>query len=243
MKVRSAKLKVPKQKIILLKEFSKLKKLPKSVENDAKINEKKIQLKASVTLDDDGDLIEFQSFSGKFQNGSTAVAVYYKYQTNIYWNPVALCTQLNDSQAETMFGVEDMSYVEANQCGFENTDWISNDSADHVLYFDDLIEFSFTESQINALETSLGISGFKGYFDGWDNGNYNLYQSPAEILNGQKIMITDDLNSERLVDSVSFGSTTVEKESKSVEWTTLIVLIILSTIVLFNVRVNLPKRA
>ncbi len=234
LQMKKAKVKISRLQKNIFKELKVLRRQPKTLENDAKILEKKNILKAAVTLDDDGSFVEFQSFSGKFQNGSTAVAVYFRYDYMVDWEALGLFTFMTDTEAENMFGVSDLTYLDAQQCGFRYTDWISNDAAESSVFFNDT---TFSGSQISNLETSLGISGAKGYFDAYDSGSYDLFQSPSEILNGQKIIITDDSDVTRIVDTVSFdSSTSVVKESKALQWTILVLVLFLTIIVLFNIR-------
>ena len=175
--------KVSKEKSDLYKKLRALKKLPKSEETDALIVQTRRDYLGASGSTVDGSTYYYQSFECKFQSdGSKVIVVYEKEDTDDHWSPYTINTFMTDEQASAFLGyaVED---TEAYHCEFYGSGWISNDDSQ---YTDNDGDFHDDAS----LRASLGLTNAKGY---WQSGD-PVFVSPSEILRGQKIVITYDIN-------------------------------------------------
>jgi hypothetical protein len=223
---RSSQWKISSSEKKLLEEIKSLKQLPESENKAHDIEEKSQQLfilRGSSTVEDGGDTILYESFEGKFEDGSKAVAVYKKYTFNNYWEDVALVTWMTNQVAGAYFGADlpnDELYCAG--CGFEGLGnwWNENDDGDFNTFFS--IDFVAYPQLIQ----DLGLSGAKGFFQG---GNMLSYQEKAEdILRGQKMFI---LLNEQKINSVSFPQSNIStnistNKTETPSWAVAVVLCI-----------------
>ncbi len=219
----------------LLEEIKSLKQLPESENKAHDIEEKSQQLfilRGSSTVEDGGDTLLYESFEGKFEDGSKAVAVYKKYLGDYYWEDVALVTWMTELDAEEYFGADlsnDDLYCAG--CGFEGNSnwWYENDDES----FGGFPDFDGAPSQFMQ---DLGLSGAKGYFKGL---TILSYQEKAEdILRGQKMFILLDTGpNEQKINSVSFPQSNIstnETETPSWAWVAVVLCVLLFIALLFK---------
>ena len=135
---------------------------------------------------------------------------------------------MTTEEAEAYFGLDlsemSVDFLKISGCGFEdNSDgWVPNDLGNFSGSFDFVGQ--------SQLIQDLGLSGAKGYFDGY---TLNSYQEKAEdILRGQKIVIfketIDDENFE--LNSVSFPQSylsTNTNETPAWAWVAVVLCVLL----------------
>ena len=232
---RSAQRKISSSEKKLLEEIKSLKKLPESENKAHDIEEKSQQLfilrgSARVVLDG-YEVIYYESFEGKFEDGSKAVMVYKKEEGDIYWQDVALVTWMTDLQAQDFFGVNNLTDdeygsdgIHATGCGMEDySGWYENDEGNFLGHYD----FDGAPSQFMK---DLGLSGAKGYIMEED-GSINSYQEKAEdILRGQEIIIfySEDGEADRKLKSVSFPQSNIStNETPAWAWVAVVLCVLL----------------
>jgi len=233
---RSAQRKISSSEKTLLEEIKSLKKLPESENKAHDIEEKGQQLfilrGSSTIVDDNGDTVTYESFEGKFVDGSKAVVVYKKYQGNIFWEDVALVTWMTDLEAEVFFGVNitgmSTDIFAPSGCGMADWSdgWITNDNGS---FSQGTVSYDFFDEE--QLIQDLGLSGAKGFFAG---SRMNSYQEKAEdILRGQEIKIyKSSLGSSdiQIINSVSFPQSNIstnETETPSWAWVAVVLCVLL----------------
>ena len=202
-------------------EITALKKLPKSADIKAQIVAKKRQLnslpmlRGSGTIDDDGDTYTYESFEGKFNDGTKAVLVVRKYNDRIYWSSVAIFTWMTEAEAEVFFG----NYNNAQEAygnGLEYSEWYSDDTGN---------DWNF----LNSIKADLGIVGAKGYFDGYGES----YATEAiSIIHGQKFYIVVDVvdEPEVVINNVTFPESSLGfggASSSSSAWLYVVIAILI----------------
>jgi hypothetical protein len=172
----------------------------------------------------------FQAFPGSFESGSKCIAIFSKLDTNTYWNPWALLTTLTDEEAESLWGTS----KRAMHCEFYDAVWKDRDDGDYSA--------DFSEEELLA----LGITNkFKGFFADTDEGlidgaGDNIYVTPSEIVNGQRIVIYNN-STDEAIDYVNFT-----ENSKSTFWTmnfnVLTLLILLIAVSFYVVKNRMSPR-
>lgn len=188
--IRTFKKQFPTEQIKLLKELTALKKLPKSDETSVLIeqkNEELINARTRTTEGTDGSspnivTVYFKGFDGEIYNYSGSadgknlrvVAVYARYEDDIYWFPWILATNLTNAEAIELF---DVTTTYAWHCEFYGAEFQSNDDSDVFPGF-----FNYEEE----IFTNLGIANFKGYYF---FGGDEVWVTPEEILNGQEVIL------------------------------------------------------
>ena len=201
-KKMSYTIKISKTHNNLLKDLRALKNLPKNEENTNLIKAKKQELllatKEASTTGTNGELtVVFKAFNGKIRwaQGSSnvnknVVGVYTHTEGDTYWYPWIISTQLTSTQATSLFNTS-FSNLRAHHCEFYESDFISNnDSTNYPEDFDNE----------DIIFQNLGISNYKGYFDGGDE----VYVTPEEILNGQEVAVINSDNNE-IVGKISWN--------------------------------------
>jgi len=190
--MKSSHVKISKAASELDKQIRALKKVPITENVKAEILAKQSQLRSmgSAVYDDGGDIYYYQSFPGRFRNGKKAVAVYRKQEGDSYWIPAAVFTFMTRSEAAGYFP-SDPSNLEAMHCEFYKADYNINDASDNWPEFLDDAN----------LRTVLEIYDAKGWFG---NSGDEVYVTPREIINGQKIVILDSNNNDLVVDAITF---------------------------------------
>jgi hypothetical protein len=222
--MKTANTKISSQQKTVLNEIRSLRKLQKTSENKTLILAKRNELRTRGTgsVDDSGIMVYFQSFSGTFIDGKKKGVVVYSKRAddNYWWEPVALFTWMTDETASAYFG-EDVNDLYAGHCEFYESDWNSNDDSDNWP------EFLDDES----LQSALGITGAKGYFDGGDD----VYVTPAEILHGQKIVIYYSNGGNNNV----INSFSTEPKETSTLWVWIVLLVLFSLLLFMS---SYPKK-
>ena len=165
-----------------------------------------------------GITVNYQSFISEFTTGGEkCVVVYSKQEDKNFWIPVALFTWLTTADAISYFNQVNMDDLKAHHCEFYFAGWVDNDNG---TTWPDL-----TLRDDETLRTSLGISDALGFFIG-DLGvsSDNVFVTPEEILNGQKIVILEvtyypnslqDIDDGTVINSVSFSNSSSSSSSSS----------------------------
>lgn len=224
--MKSATLKITQAQKNMLDEIKSLKNLPKTTETRDQIDQIRERFNSPLSSRGSatgpgpwGITIQYRSFEGKFDDGRKAVALYSKYEDEIYWTGDYLFTWMTEVEARTYFGYPDPAEitVEINGCLFRQAFFIADDEG---------IDFPSFES----IRQDLGLVGAKSYFDSF---YYPFFGTDLiDILRGQKIYLVDrDVIPNVLKGTVTFPESTISEstisELSSIWFYIIIVILIL----------------